>query len=76
MTDVKRVPYKNIIWMEVTRDEYELPVAVADTADKLGKLVGVKGHSIMEIMFRAKKRGGKCKYITVNISEEDNKDGD
>ena len=71
MTDVKKVPYKNIIWMEVTRDEYELPVAVADTADKLGKLVGVKGHSIREIMSMAKRRGGKCKYITVIIDEED-----
>lgn len=29
-----------MIWMEVTKDEYELPVAIADTAEELSEMTG------------------------------------
>ena len=35
-----------ILWLEVTRDKYELPVKVCDSAAMLAKMCGVKTHSI------------------------------
>ena len=32
---------KITIWMKVTDDKYELPVAVADTAEELARIVGL-----------------------------------
>lgn len=34
------------IWMAVTPDEYELPLAVADTAKELAELVGLSRETI------------------------------
>lgn len=36
-----------IIWMEVTKDEYELPIAVADTAQELAKMCGTTANNVM-----------------------------
>ena len=37
------------IWMAVTPDELELPIAVADTAMELGRMLGLKGNIISKI---------------------------
>ena len=37
---------QRVVYMKVTRDEYELPVAVADTVVELAKICGVKVNSI------------------------------
>lgn len=44
-------------WMRVTKDKYELPLAVGDTAEELAKLVGVKVATIK----RAICRSNECK---------------
>lgn len=44
-------------WMRVTKDKYELPIAVGDTAEELAKLVGVKVATIK----RAICRSNECK---------------
>ena len=36
----KRTP--RFLWMEVSNDEYELPLAVADSALELSKVLGLK----------------------------------
>lgn len=60
------------IWMAVTTDKYELPIAVADTADELAKLVGVANRNLIySSMCKAKKHGWKSKYIKVNIQEDE-----
>ena len=41
-----------VIWMEVTNDEYELPVAVADTTRELAEMTGVRRNAIMEAWSR------------------------
>ena len=40
------------IWMCVEADEYELPLAVADTAKELGDLFGVSVSTIMTYAIR------------------------
>lgn len=60
-----------IIWMEVTRDRYELPVAVADSATELAKMAGVKPQSIMEHTCKAAR--GKIKrqrFVKVEVEDD------
>ena len=33
------------LWMEVSKDEYELPLAVADSALELAKVLGLKDEN-------------------------------
>lgn len=58
------------VWMEVTQDKYELPVAVADTAAELARLRGVSTRAIFIAMVRYKKKEVKqLKYIKVEIEK-------
>ncbi len=52
--------------MAVTADEYELPIAVADTARELGEMMGSSGHSIECCVSRNYNgRISKIKYVKV-----------
>lgn len=62
------------VWMKVTRDKYELPVAVADTAGELARKVGVDSHVIYTRLRMAKQKGIRCIYVKVEIDEEDTDD--
>lgn len=46
-----------ILWLAVSKDKYELPLAVADTAAELGRMIGVSGGNIRNIV--NKHRTGK-----------------
>lgn len=69
------------IWMEVTRDKYSLPVAVADTATELARICGVKKDTIHAAISHRKLHkpreeagtGSYKRYIRVEI--EEGKDG-
>lgn len=64
----KRKPY--FLWMQVSNDEYELPLYVADTAKELAEFAGVKSPtSIIAAVYHAEQRGGWSKYIKVPIEE-------
>ena len=52
------------IWMEVTPDKYELPVAVADSLGALAKLRGVTPAAISHSVH---KFGDRSKYRRVEI---------
>lgn len=58
---------QKFIWMAVTPDKYELPVAVADTARELGNTLGVKENTIHSCISNAKKKGYKSIYVKVVI---------
>ena len=49
------------LWMEVSKDEYELPLAVADSALEL---------SVISSVSRAKRGGYWCKYKRVPYLKE------
>lgn len=58
---------QKVIWMAVTPDKYELPVAVADSAIELGKKLGVSKNTIYSCISHAKKNGYKSVYVKVVI---------
>lgn len=59
------------VYMQITNDKYELPLAVADTVEELAQMRGVKKDSIYSIMshFRHGKNN-KCQYIKVVFDGE------
>ena len=58
-----------VVYMHVTKDELELPLAVADTVGELARMVGVKENSIFCIMRRAREAGRRCAYVKVEIDD-------
>ena len=57
------------IWLKVTNDKYELPVAVADSASELAQLLGIKKNNIFSAISHAQKQGYKCQYRKVVIKD-------
>lgn len=54
------------LWLAVEADEYELPLAVADTARELGEIVGNTTHNIMVNASRGSSgRISGIKYVKV-----------
>jgi hypothetical protein len=54
--------------MAVTADKFELPVAVADTAEELAQMLGVKAQSVRVGVWRYKNNVlRRTKYVAVNI---------
>lgn len=46
------------VWMEISQDKYELPLAVADTAKDLARICGVKLSTVRSSASRA--HTGRC----------------
>lgn len=57
------------IYMQVTTDKYQLPVAVASTPLELAKLVGTSVNTIKSCISK-----GSKKYIRVDVEDDDNED--
>lgn len=55
------------LYLMVTKDKYELPLAVADTADELGRLVGVDQSTIIKSITHRK----NSKYIRIYVDLEE-----
>ncbi len=56
------------VYMAVTADKFELPVAVADTAEELAQMLGVKAQSVRVCVWRYKNNVlRRTKYVAVNI---------
>ena len=54
------------LWLAVETDKYELPIAVCDTAEELGRLFGIKKSSVIDAV--SKQRNGRengYKYVKV-----------
>lgn len=50
------------LWIKVTHDEYELPVAVADTARELARMCGVTVSTIWTTMSHVKDPNHRQKF--------------
>ena len=57
------------VWMQVTMDEFELPIYVADSVKELAKMAGTRTDLIHSAIWHAKQRNGRCKYVKVNIDD-------
>ena len=54
------------VYIMVTRDKYELPLAVADSVEELAEIVGVDAASIRKTMKRNREKK-KSRYRKVRI---------
>lgn len=71
------------IWMAVTADQYELPLAVADTAPELAKILGISKRAVWQGEHQAcvgiiRNPGKICGYKIIKLSidsEEDDEYG-
>lgn len=64
----------NVVYMEVTKDEYELPVAVADSVTELARLVGIGKSGVSKGISYAEKYGARCKYVKVVLEDDEYED--
>lgn len=55
--------------MEISDDEYELPLAIADNPSQLAKLLNIDHASVYKTLARPHKRF--CKYVEVEIEEDE-----
>ena len=60
------------VWIMVSKDKYELPLAVADSAQELAKMVGCSANNIhssySHYLHRAQKHS---RFYKVEIEEDD-----
>ena len=60
------------LWMKVTNDEYQLPLAVADTSSQLAELCGVNKEVIFRQINRQKTNPKvKPRYVRVEYGDEE-----
>lgn len=63
------------VYMVVSRDEYEFPLMICDTAKELAIKCGVRyergRNEVCNAMSHAKKRGNWCQYRKVRIDYDD-----
>ena len=59
------------LWMKVTNDKYELPVAVAESIPELAKMTGLSVSSLRSMFCRKRKGVKPCKcYVEVTVDED------
>lgn len=58
------------VYMAITLDSLELPIAVADTVKELEEVLGLSENTVWRVMSRAKSKGWRCKYIKVDLEED------
>jgi ribosomal protein L7Ae-like RNA K-turn-binding protein len=59
------------LWMAVTADKYELPIAVADTGLELGRMLGISSSAITHAMKRGYGKRHTQRYLKVELQEEE-----
>lgn len=60
------------IWMEVTQDEYELPVLIALSASELARKVGTSRSNVTSSACRHKRgKRKRTRFLKVEIDDEE-----
>ena len=58
------------LYLLVTRDKYELPLYVADTAEELAQYCGVDRTTVLSMVSRSRRgRNHRSRYICVEIPD-------
>lgn len=57
------------LFLKVTKDKYELPLAVADSQRELARMLGIHQSTIARSLIRAKK-GSRTEFREVEIDDE------
>ena len=64
------------LWLKVSNDDLELPLAVADTAEELGRILGVPANCISSAISHARSRGHRSQYVKVIIDDREGTETD
>lgn len=59
------------IYMKVSKDKYELPVAVASSAQELARMCNTTANAIRSAINHTKSRGGNSVYVRVTVEDEE-----
>lgn len=59
------------LYLKISADRYELPIAVADTAQELARMLGVTANTIYSQMSHAKAHGRWCAYVKIEEEEDE-----
>lgn len=59
-----------ILYIRISKDKYELPIAVADTVTELAKMCGVRRDTIYQMMSRYGALGKWCPYRKVEVEDD------
>ena len=62
------------LFIAVTRDEYELPLAVAESGDELGRMLGLSPGAVTHWMKKCGDHGWWCPYRSIYIGKETDND--
>lgn len=61
-----------VLYLKVTNDKYELPVAVADSAAELARMVGVKAQSVQACICGCRIRAGtNYGYYKIEVEDDE-----
>lgn len=60
-----------ILYMKVTHDKYELPLAVAEDAGTLARMCGVTVNTIFSQISRANKEGKWCSWRRIEVEDDE-----
>jgi len=63
--------YRNCLYLKVTNDKFELPVAVADSVIELSEMIGIHRRSLESIFCKIRKgKYGNSMYKIVEVDDE------
>ena len=60
----------NYVYIAVTHDEYELPIAVADSGCQLGEMLGLSPNTVTSHIRKCNLVGMWCRFRKVYIGED------
>lgn len=58
-----------VVYIAHTMDKYELPIAVADSAQELAKILGTTSNSILSSISHEKKDGKRRRYKKIVVED-------
>ena len=60
------------VWMQITHDEFELPVAVANTAQELADIVGTTKNNVQSATAHVRRGRNKwSRFIRVQVDDDE-----
>ena len=62
---------KHKLYLAVTPDRFELPIAVSDTAVGLAKMVGTSTNSVLSVISHSKRHKRSCMYHKITYTERE-----
>lgn len=58
------------LYLEVTKDKYELPIAVADTADELAEIRGTIKNAVLSGISQEKRGHARSRFKRIVVDDD------